>query len=101
MRLQKQRTPALVLLLIFSLVAASFLYSSLQDPGSTTVPELQTEKPPEEIHPTPSSIKQKVGLLVFLGWLWLSILVLIYFMRLKIQEADRLHQLEFYSPPKS
>jgi hypothetical protein len=95
MRLGKKMVPALVILLFLSSAAVSFTPSFQQDPESPTTPQLQQEKPPEEIHPAPANIKQKVGLLVFLGWLWLSILVLIYFLRLKIQEADRLYELEF------
>lgn len=101
MRLRKKKTSAFVFLLIFSFIISSPLFCFSQDPKINTSPEAQQERQQETIHPAPANIKQQVGVLVFLGWLWLSILVLIYFLRLKIQEADRLYELEFYSQPKS
>ena len=100
MKPHRKKTAALAFFLIFFLITPIFPCSLSQQPQVNTSPEIQQEKPPEKIHPAPQNIKEKIGLLVFLGWLWLSIFVLIYFLRLKIQEADRLYELEFYSPPK-
>jgi hypothetical protein len=60
----------------------------------------QPEKPPEKIIPAPRNIKESTAIYVFLGWMWLSIAVLIYIIRLKIKEADRLYAIKFFSPEK-
>ncbi len=61
---------------------------------------LKPEKSPEKIVPSPANIKEAVGIYVFLAWMWLSIIVLIYFLRLKIKEVDRLHRLGYFSGEK-
>ncbi len=76
-----------------------------------TVPQVQTEPgaqagpetPPEKIFAGPKDIKERIAVYVFLGWLWLSIAVLVYILRLKIQEIDRLHDFSYFSedPGKS
>lgn len=52
------------------------------------------------IHPGPQNIVEKIGIYVFLAWIWISIVVLTYFLRLKVKEADRLHELKFYDAHK-
>ena len=54
----------------------------------------------ETIVPGPSGIKQATAIYVFLGWIWLSIGVLIFLLRLKIKEVDRLHRLGVFSEDK-
>lgn len=51
----------------------------------------------EEIHAGPKDIKEEIGTYVFLGWLWLSIFVLIYLLRQKIRESDRLHSYKYFT----
>jgi hypothetical protein len=58
------------------------------------------ELEPEIRHPGPQNITEKIAIYVFLGWLWLSILVLIYFLRLKIKESDRLHDFAYFDTDK-
>ncbi len=50
----------------------------------------------EEIHAGPKDIKEEIGTYVFLGWLWLSIFVMIYLLRQKIREIDRLHSYKYF-----
>jgi hypothetical protein len=63
---------------------------------------LQTPSKPEadKIVPGPQSIKENVGILVFLAGIWLSIFVLIYLLRLKIKETDRLLEVGYFSSYK-
>jgi hypothetical protein len=56
---------------------------------------------PEKIVVGPQDIKQKTGILVFVAWMWISVFVIVYFLRLKIKEADRLYRLRFYSAKKN
>ena len=60
----------------------------------------QEEQKPEKIEAGPQDIKQKTGIYVFVAWMWVSVFVLIYFLRLKIKEADRLYRLRFFSSKK-
>jgi hypothetical protein len=64
--------------------------------GSQTV----TEETQEEIIPAPKDIKEAVGIYVFLGWIWISIFVLVYILRQKIKETDRIYRLKFFSSDK-
>lgn len=59
--------------------------------------KVQAEAQPEKIIPGPQNIKESTAIYVFLGWLWISIGVLIYILRLKIKEADRLHAIKFFT----
>jgi len=60
----------------------------------------QTETEEEKIIPSPKNIKQGTAIYVFIGWIWLAIFVLIYILRLKIKEVDRLYRLKFFPTKK-
>jgi hypothetical protein len=53
----------------------------------------------EKVYGEPKDIKEAWAIYVFLGWLWLSILVLIYLLRLKIRECDRLDNFDYFLNP--
>ena len=63
-------------------------------------PEMQAQAQSEKIVAAPQNIKEASRIYVFLGWMWVSIAVLIYFLRLKIKEADRLYLIKFFSSDK-
>lgn len=54
----------------------------------------------EKIIPSPQNIKESTGIYVFVAWMWIAIFVLIYILRLKIREVDRLLKLRFLSAKK-
>lgn len=60
----------------------------------------QARVEPDKIIAGPKNIKEKTAVYFFLGWMWVAIGVLIYILRLKIKEVDRLHALEFFTPHK-
>jgi hypothetical protein len=62
--------------------------------------EVQAKVEPEKIVPGPQNIKERTAIYVFLGWMWVSIAVLVYVLRLKIKEADRLYFSRYFSPEK-
>ncbi len=64
---------------------------TLQDPGETQE---------EVIHPGAQNIRERWSIAVFLVWMWVSIAVLLYFIRLLIREADRVHELDLYGLKK-
>jgi hypothetical protein len=55
----------------------------------------------EPIVPAFSGIKEKTAVTVFYAWLWLSIVVLVYFLRLWVKEADRVYKAKYYEPEES
>jgi len=93
----------LVLTVLFCFLLVSF--SPLLNPAQQTVEEpqkdtAQSEEESEKIVASPQNIKEETGIFVFVGWMWLSIFVLVFFLRLKIREADRLFRLKFFSSEK-
>jgi hypothetical protein len=61
---------------------------------------IQASSEPEKVLGSPKDIKEETAIYVFLGWLWLSILVLIYLLRLKIRECDRLDNFDYFLTPE-
>jgi hypothetical protein len=55
----------------------------------------------EPIVPAFQTPKEKTAVIVFYVWMWLSIGVLIYFLRWWVQEADRVFKAGFYEPVES
>jgi len=62
--------------------------------------EAQAKPQPDKVVAAPQNIRESSRIYVFVGWMWVSIAVLIYFLRLKIQEADRLYAARFFSPDR-
>lgn len=90
----------LVLLLLVSWTGPPDL-AARQVVGQTETSAVQEKTEPEKIVGAPRDIKQKTAILVFVAWIWVSILVLVYFLRLKIKEADRLYRLRFFAAKKN
>lgn len=72
-----------------------------QDVEQAVTSDPQEKQEPEKIFGAPQDIKQKTGIWVFVVWMWISIIVLICFLRLKIKEVDRLYGLRFFSAKKN
>ena len=92
-------------ILLISLILLSFLRAASPLLGQETAPplkaqETQAKAQPEKIVAAPQNIKESSRLYVFLGWMWLAIAILVYFLRLKIKEADRLYDLTFFLQDK-
>lgn len=91
---------AFLFLLLLSWVGVSYC-SAEQDVTQAQTSTPQEKEEPEKIAGTPKDAKQKTGIWVFVVWMWISVFVIIYFLRLKIKEADRLYRLRFYSAKKN
>lgn len=76
-------------------VSADMAVSSFQQS-----PKDQTDEESKTVVPGAADIQQATSIYVFLGWIWLSIGILIFFLRLKIKEVDRLHGLGYFSENK-
>ena len=93
----------LALFVLFFFLVASFcpLCSSIQQVvEEKETGSIQIEEESERIVGSPQNIKEKTGIFVFVGWMWLSVIVLVSFLRLKIKEADRPHRLNFFLEKK-
>ena len=92
----KKPAPVYLLLLVFFLLVCSGYDLARQDMPQEKSQASQSEKNQEKIVSSPKDIKESVGITVFVGWMWLSVCVLVYFLWLKIKEADRLHRLGYF-----
>jgi hypothetical protein len=97
----REKTVALFLCALLAVPFVLPIFSCAQQaaPPEKT-PETQTPPQSEKIFGAPQNIKEASRIYVFLGWMWASIAVLIYFFRLKIKEADRLCEIKFFAPDK-
>lgn len=55
----------------------------------------------EPIVPAFSGIREETAVYVFYAWLWLSIVIMLYFLRLWVKEADRVYKAKYYEPEES
>ena len=62
--------------------------------------KIQVKDDQEKVIPSPQNIKESTGIYVFAAWMWIAIFVLIYILRLKIREVDRLFKIRFLSTKK-
>jgi hypothetical protein len=99
LKLQKIVPFILAGIIVLSLLSFVSLRAQQQESGAELQPE--KEETQEVIIPAPKDIKEAVGIYVFLAWMWISIFVLIYIIRQKIKEADRIYRLKFFSSDKS
>jgi len=104
-------TLALALLLPALLRAAAPQTAKKTEPQTTTakVPQIapakaalkaKTPPVPETIHPAFADLRQKTAVIVFLAWLWIIVGILVWLLRMKIREADRVYDLKFYPAAK-
>jgi len=101
MRLRKKRFMGMFLVVIFFLSFFILEYNFAQQVRQEEQEEkIQAKDVQEKIIPSPQNIKEQTGIYVFVAWMWIAIVVLIYILRLKIKEVDRLHKLRFLSVKK-
>jgi hypothetical protein len=55
----------------------------------------------EPIVPAFSGIREETAVYVFYAWLWFSIVIMLYFLRLWVKEADRVYMAKYYEPEES
>jgi hypothetical protein len=92
------RKSGIVFLLIaaVSLFFVPFFQAQEKTSESIKVEEFQEE----HLSAGPQDLKEKIGIAVFLAWIWVSILVLVVFLRQKVAEVDRLDRRKFFDSPK-
>lgn len=83
--------------LVFSFLSTGF---GQESPPEVKGKEVTAKEAPDKVVPSPKDIKEGTAIYVFVAWMWLAIVVLIYILRLKIRESDRLYEIKFLSPDK-
>ncbi len=78
-----------------------------QEPTKAPAGNPAVEAAKGETHPPPMGPKDQNRVYVFLAWTWLTIGVLLYVLRLKVREADRVYRTGLFratgegkEPPK-
>ena len=97
---RKGRFFALFLLIVFCLVFFVLKYDYAQQSTPQAKDQaVQTgeKEEAEKIIPSPKNIKESTAIYVFLAWMWVAVFVLVYILRLKIKEVDRLNRISFFS----
>lgn len=97
---KKGRIFALFLLLALCLVSFVLKYGYARQDNPQAIDkstQAEEEKELEKIIPSPKNIKESTAIYVFLAWMWVAIFVLVYVLRQKIKEVDRLHKIKFFS----
>jgi len=91
------------LIIVLIMILAPILASGIsKQEAQKPAPQTSSEKDkPAELKAGPKNIKEKTAVFVFLAWTWLLVGMLVYFIRLKIKEADRVHEIRFYSAPQT
>jgi hypothetical protein len=80
-----------------------------QRPSPQAAPASQTQikqsvengRSSDKIVPAFKNIKERTAAYVFLGWIWAAVCVLIYILRQKVKEVDRLYKAKFFDLPVS
>jgi hypothetical protein len=83
-----------------ALLSAASPQAAPQAAPAKTAAKVKAPPAPEIIHPAFASLKEKTAVLVFLAWLWIIVAILVWLLRMKIREADRVYSLKFYPDPK-
>lgn len=88
------------MMVIFLMPAVSGLWAQASPPQSVPAPKASLSPnpapPAQEVVPGPRTPKERMGVYVFMAWLWASIIVLIFILRAKVREADRLFEARYF-----
>jgi hypothetical protein len=100
-RLNKKKLLGIFLLVVLSfsffIVEFNFAQQVRQEEQEE---KIQVKDDQEKVIPSPQNIKESTGIYVFVAWMWIAIFVLIYVLRLKIREVDRLLEIRFLPTKK-
>lgn len=91
----------------FLMPAVSGLGAQASPPQSAPAPKASLSPnpaaPAQGVVPGPGKLKERMGVYVFMAWLWASLIVLIFILRAKVREADRLFEAGYFKekPPNT
>jgi hypothetical protein len=103
------RVGCVLLAVLFTLLFASdFIRAQQASPSAQPAPAAKkaAEAAPapaqagQEVVPGPRNPKERMGLYIFMAWLWISIIFLIFILGAKVKEADRLFEARYFKDEK-
>ena len=109
MKRRTARVGCVLLAVLFALLLASdFIRAQQASPAPQPAPAAKKaleaapapSKAGQEIIPGTRNPKERIGVYVFMAWLWISIIVLVYILRAKVKEADRLFDAGYFKDEK-
>ena len=59
-------------------------------------PAVASAQAAEEIAPGSKDARERTGVYVFLVWLWSVLIVLVFILRAKVKDVDRLHDMRYF-----
>ena len=68
--------------------------------AATTAPAEAAAPAGQEVTAGPRNPKEQMGLYVFMAWLWVAIIVLVFILRAKVREVDRLFEARYLTGEK-
>lgn len=81
------------LLLLGALLASGLLEASVQEPAQASLKPAADAPPGPDKPAAARPAKERMAVNVILAWVWLSIAVLLGFLRMRVREADRVHRM--------
>ena len=88
------RTVAAVgIFLLGSFVASGILEARVQEAPKAAVKPVAATAPGQETPAAPRPARERMAVYVLLAWVWLSIAVLLWLLRLRVREADRIFRM--------
>ena len=109
MKNKTARMKCVLLAVLFALLLASdFIRAQQASPPPQPAPAAKKAleaapapaKAGQEVVPGTRNPKERMGVYVFMAWLWISIIVLVYILRAKVKEADRLFDARYFKDEK-
>jgi len=76
-----------------SLVASGVLEARVQETPQPSLKPAAATAPGQETPAAPRPARERMFVRVLLGWVWLSIAVLLWLLRLRVREADRVYSM--------
>lgn len=80
------------ILLLGALLASGWLEARVQESAQASL-KPAAAAPGQDKPAAPRPAKERMSVYVILAWVWLSIVVLLGFLRLRVREADRVHRM--------
>jgi hypothetical protein len=88
------RTVAAVgIFLLGSFVASGILEARVQETPQASLKPAAATTPGQEAPAAPRPARERMAVYVLLAWVWLSIAVLLWLLRLRVREADRIFRM--------
>lgn len=84
---------AVMVLALAPWLIAGFAGSRGQDASRPSVEAAAAKPPAAESTPAPRPPKERMGVSVMLAWIWFTIAVLFWLIRLRVREADRVFHM--------